>query len=63
MTFCRNLIPLSWDSEDDGGAGDIGGFTYDMSLASMHTYLGGRFKAALKKVLNQVEASHKDCVH
>ncbi|KAI3935825.1 hypothetical protein MKX01_033009 [Papaver californicum] len=28
------------DREDDGGAGDIGGFTYDVSLASMHTYLG-----------------------
>lgn len=29
--------------EDDGGAGNVGGFTYDVSLASMHSYLGGRY--------------------
>ncbi|KAI3933643.1 hypothetical protein MKW92_039057 [Papaver armeniacum] len=93
-------VHITIDREDDGGAGDIGGFTYDVSLASMHTYLGEvedtqhrvsfldggailsvpmfylegvvlfpeatlplrviqpRFKAAVEKALNQVEASH-----
>ncbi|OVA12447.1 Peptidase S16 [Macleaya cordata] len=30
----------SIDRGDDGGAGEYGGFTFDMGLASMHTYLG-----------------------
>ncbi|KAI3908879.1 hypothetical protein MKW98_029429 [Papaver atlanticum] len=34
------LIVLCMLCDTDGGAGDIGGFTYDLSLASMHTYLG-----------------------
>ncbi|MCL7031670.1 hypothetical protein MKW94_021693 [Papaver nudicaule] len=33
-------IGSTYGREDDGGAGNVGGFTYDVSLASMHSYLG-----------------------
>lgn len=36
------LFPFSFQSgRNDGGAGPNVGFTYNTSLASLHTYLGG----------------------